>query len=405
MKIYRKESGFKDFAKKINLSTPDTQRYSDSLNQSFMPFMVTDHYAKLIREEEGEYKNQLINIVLPSLGAKPFKGRFDPYGNKSYRQDSYDFIQHKYKNTLLLHIDNFCISNCQFCYKVYEIRHEETQVLTLDNKIDIALDYLDKNPDINNVLFTGGDPAAFRKTKQLVNLIKRLIQHKNIRIVRFATKGLSYNPERFLDEDLLNFFKYIDQLQNKQVSIIAQINHPAEIDEKASIAIKAIQKTGVQVRGQPAIIKGVNDSIETLIDLQRKFLDNKIISYYLTVFMPVRGVEQYALKLHKAYINVSESKRNLSGLEKKGILLTSHDFGKFEIVGFIPSPEKPQQIILKWHEAAMPKYLPKELCKLIATRPEDTIVLDYNEDDCYCIDHIFKLNNLPYYNEEGELII
>jgi len=127
---------------------------------------------------------------------------------------------------------------------------------------------------VDNVLFTGGDPASFRKTRDLTNLIGRLFEHDKLRVVRFATKGLAYDPERFMDGELLYFFKDINEQPNKQVSVIAQINHPGEMGEKSVEALRQLRGVGVQVRGQPAIIKGVNDSVETLIDLQRKFLDN-----------------------------------------------------------------------------------------------------------------------------------
>jgi KamA family protein len=369
-----------------------------------MPFKVTQFYADLIASQEEPYRGQMINVVLPTPGPKPFKGRFDPYGNKVYRQDARAFLQHKYPKTLLLHIDDFCISNCQFCYKVNEIRHEHVKPAGIDEKVDMALDYLDEHPEANNVLFTGGDPAAFRATSDLTKLIGRLIEHKNIRIVRFATKGLAYDPERFLDEELLAFFEQANAEPGKQISVIAQMNHPGEMGEVSARALRALRDVGVQVRGQPALIRGVNDSVETLVDLQRKFVDNQVISYYLTVFMPVRGVEQYALPLDEAFRRVAESKRQLSGLEKKGVLLTSHDFGKFEICGFLPTPEEPEKIVLKWHQAAMAKYLPEALKRAVPTRPEDLLVLDYRRGSMYNIDHVFQGNGLPYINSENELV-
>jgi lysine 2,3-aminomutase len=145
--------------------------------------------------------------------------------------------------------------------------------------------------------------------------------------------------------------------------------------------------------------------VETLVDLQRGFLDHQVISYYLTVFMPVRGVEQYALRLHEAYGRVAEAKRRLSGPEKKGVLLTSHDFGKFEIGGFLPSPERPERIVLKWHQAAMEQYLPEALKRRIPSRPEDVVVLDYCPESMYCIDHVFRGNGLPYIDPENELVV
>lgn len=404
LKILTGSSGFDEFAEKVKLTDEEKNVRKQLLQESFMPFKVTEYYAELIASQKEPYRTQMLNIVLPPSGKKPFVGRFDPYGNKRYRQDERAFLQHKYEKTLLLHIDNFCVSNCQFCYKVNEIRHETVKEISIDAKVDMALEYLNTHSEVDNVLFTGGDPAAFRNTRDLINLIGRLIEHPNLRVVRFATKGLAYYPKRFLDEELLNFFKNVNERQGKQIAIIAQINHPGEMSDASWQAIRALRQVGVQVRGQPAVIRGVNDSVETLTDLQRKFLDNQIISYYLTVFMPVRGVEQYAIPLDEAFRNVAESKRHLSGLEKKGVLLTSHDFGKFEISGFYPSPEEPKKIILKWHQAAMAKYLPASLKEKILTRPEDILILDYKKGEMYNIDHVFAENGLPYYNSEGELV-
>jgi lysine 2,3-aminomutase len=404
LRIFSGTSGFAEFADRVGLTGQERENRSRTLAESFMPFKVTDYYTSLIQAQTEPYRSQLLNIVLPPTGSKPFTGRFDPYGNKTYRQDERAFLQHKYAQTLLLHIDNFCVSNCQFCYKVNEIRHETVKGATVDAKVDMALAYLAEHPEINNVLFTGGDPAAFRKTRELVSLIGRLIESPNIRIVRFATKGLAYDPERFLDAELLQFFEDTNRRANKQVSIIAQMNHPAEISGIAVEAFRRLGEVGVQVRGQPAIVRGVNDSVATLIDLQQRFVDNQILSYYLTVFMPVRGVEQYAIPLDEAFRKVAAAKRALNGLEKKGTLLASHDFGKMEIVGFHPTPEKATKIVLKWHQAAKPEYLPEKLKQSVSTRPEDILLLDYDMGRTYSIDQVFARNGLPHMNADGILV-
>jgi KamA family protein len=404
LKLLEGEKGFEDFCSIVGIYGVEKEARQKVINESFMPFKVTEYYAGLISSQPEQYKMQMINIVIPPPSEKKFTGRFDPYGNVTYRQKSNHFLQHKYEKTLLLHIDDFCISNCQFCYKVNEIRHEDKERIPYDQKIETALGYLDDHQEIDNVLFSGGDPAAFRSTTDLKKLIGMLIDHKNVRVVRFATKGLAYYPERFLDKELLRFFSEVNSRKGKQISVIAQINHPGEMSDSSIVALNALKNAGVQVRGQPAIIKGVNDTVDTLIDLQRRYMDNQIVSYYLTVFMPVRGVEQYGLPLDEAFRNIAESKRHLSGLEKKGVVLTSHDFGKFEICGFYPTPENPTKIILKWHEAAMPKYLPAELMQMLPSRPEDIIILDYRKGETYCIDHLFKYNGLPYFDSSSRLI-
>lgn len=397
------KDGVCEFLSIVGITGNNKQRRLAALSESYMPFKVTRFYANLIAmQEDLLYKKQMINIVLPPVKKKPFIGRFDPYGNKSFRQDSQSYIQHKYFPTLLFHIDDFCISNCQFCYKVYEIRLEKTNEVSIDKKISDVIEYINVHPEVNNILFTGGDPAAFRNNKDILKIIDKLLEHPNIRIVRFATKGLSYNPKRFLDPVFLEFLNSVSSRKNKQVSIIAQINHPGELGEESIEAVKELQKTGVQIRAQPAIICGVNDNIRTLVDLQKKYLDYKIIPYYFTIFMPVRGVEQYALPLHQAYATIAEAKKYLNGLEKKGILLASHDFGKFEVCGFLPSIKNPDKIILKWHQAAMPQYLPDSLKAKVPTQVEDILVLQYRSN-LYCIDHVFQENGLPFYDSEGRL--
>jgi lysine 2,3-aminomutase len=403
LKILSGLDGFDRFMVLVGVSAEEAARRRILIETSFMPFKVTQYYADLIAATPDPQRIELINIVVPPDRERPFIGRFDPYGNVRVRQGETRYIQHKYERTLLLHIDEFCVANCQFCYKVNEIRNENVPRLTYQAKLDSSLAYLDVHPEIDNVLFTGGDPAAFRTSKELVTLIRGLLSQRNIRVVRFATKGLAYDPDRFMDAELLNFLDSTRTVVGKQVSIIAHISHPSELSDRSAKAIRTLQDVGVQIRAQPAMIRGVNDSVETLVRLQRAFLDLKMISYYMTVFMPVRGVEQYAIRLHDAFAVFAESKRQLNGLEKKGILLAAHDFGKFEICGFLPSVEAPAFIVLKWHQAAMSHYLPAELRKRAMTRPEDMLVLAYEPSHTYCIDHLFAYNDLPYFDLDGQI--
>ena len=89
------------------------------------------------------------------------------------------------------------------------------------------------------------------------------------------------------------------------------------------------------------------------------------------------------------------------GLDFDGVI---SDCGKFEINGFYPTPEELEKIVLKWHEAAMSKHLPESLKTRVPTRPEDILILDYDKDELYCIDHVFERNNLPFFNSNGELV-
>lgn len=401
-KMLSGQSGFEEFADRVGLDGAERASRRAALEASFMPFLCTAHYAETIAEQAEPYRTQMMNIVLPPPGTAPYRGRFDPYGNVSYKSDDHVFLQHKYSTTLLLHFVDVCLSNCQFCYKVNEIRHENSSQAQTGLKITAALKYVDSQPTVNNILFTGGDPAVV-KPAALGDALRRLLAHPQIRMVRFATKAIAFDPERFLDPAFLALCEEIDRTPGKQIVMINQINHPGELTERSVAVLDELRRRGVQMRGQPAIVKGVNDDVDTLVHLQQKFLDHAIVSYYLTTFMPVRGVEQYGLTLDEVYEKVAASKRRLNGLEKKGVLLASHDFGKFEIVGFAYSHGRPDRIILKWHQAAMSHHLPARLKALIPTRPEEVLILGFVPGRMYCIDHVFEHNGLPYYDADGVL--
>lgn len=361
-----------------------------------MPFQVNDYYAGLIKDAEGPDKQQMLNIVVPPVAKKPFTGRFDPYGNTKYRQGDKIYLQHKYKQTLLVHINNACFCRCQFCYKVNEVNNDES--FFYKQIVDDAVEYVKKHPVINNILLTGGDPMML-SNEALTYTLGEFCKLPQLRGIRVATKAVSFNPQRFYDGDLLALLSDCNA-KGKHISVVAQISHPAEFSPVMVEAVRKIQETGASVRSQPVLARGINDEVETLVKLFRKAYDNKIIPYYLVLFMPVRGVEQYAISMDEAYKIVSKLSTELSGLEKKNIFITANDYGKYEICGFLPSVDQPEEIILKWHQIANEKYLPKAFMDKVSIEPFSLLKLKYKKGAVYNIDDVFEYNQIPVKEDE-----
>lgn len=389
---YVGEKGFNEFADYVGL--PDAAARRESLSRSYMPFRVTAHYADLIKQAQGKDHDELINIVLPPPAPGQFKGRFDPYGNMRYADDASVFLQNKYPKTLLVHMTDYCSAHCQFCYKVSEIRVSHASAGAEEAKIDAALRFLDANPKVDNILFTGGDPGSI-KPEKLARYIRRLIEHPSIRVLRFATKSVVFEPHILANPELLELFADIHRHIGKQVSVIAQINHPAEIDANAAATLSKLRKADVLVRGQPAVIKGVNERPDVLRRLMQAFNDHRIVSYYFTLFMPVRGVEQYGIPIHEGQEAFQLATGQLNGLEKKGLLLISHDFGKVEVIGFRSPASGGRKIVLRWHEVAPPKFLPAEILSRLPHQMGDLFELDYPGEGAYSLDQILCHNALP----------
>jgi KamA family protein len=391
MKVFSGSVGFEEFCTAIGMMDDERALRRKCLNDSNMSFLVNEYYADLLKKTDEPQKQQLLNIVLPPVGEKKFEGRFDPYGNKKFRQADTTYLQHKYKQTLLVHINNACLSHCQFCYKVNELNTAESHPYR--KIVTDAIAYIKTHPQINNILLTGGDPMVF-SNEYLSYILEHFSDLPQIRGIRIATKTLSFYPLRFLDDELLSIFTNCNK-KKKHISIIAQISHPAEFSYTMVQAIEKIQQTGGSIRSQPVLARGINDRVETLTTLFQKTFDNKIVPYYLVHFMPVRGVEQYALPIDQAYKIAAKVNEELSGLEKKSIFIAPHDFGKFEVCGFYPSTEQPDEIVLKWHQIVNDAYLPKAFMDMIPTKNSPLLKLKYKKDSLYNMDDVFEYNQIP----------
>ena len=391
MKIFAGMNGFEEFCDFIEMNEEEKNIRREKLIESNMPFQINEYYAELIRDLEGNDRVQVLNIVLPPLAEKKFVGRFDPYGNKKYRKEDKIYLQHKYKQTLLVHINNVCFTRCQFCYKVNEVNNDEC--FFYRQIVDDAVEYIHNHPEVNNILLTGGDPMIL-PSEALVYILGKFSDIPQIRGIRVATKTVSFNPERFLDDEILNIFSECNE-KNKHISVIAQISHPAEFTETMVEAVAKIQMTGASVRSQPVLARGINDDVNTLTRLFQKAYDNKIVPYYLVHFMPVCGVEQYAIPLDEGYKIFSKLSAELSGLEKKSVFIAAHDFGKLEICGFYPSVDQPDEILLRWHQIVNEKYLPKKFVETVSIEPLQILKFKFRKGELYNLDDVFEYNNIP----------
>jgi lysine 2,3-aminomutase len=402
-KYFSDPEGFTQFGQYIGLDDSEITRRLKSLAKSYMPFRVSKYYADLIRGADERDRLALLNIVSPPDREGHFTGRFDPYGNINYAQDTKAFLQHKYPPTLLVHMTDYCASNCQFCYKVNEIRVTHASNTALSRKVNMALDYLAEHPEVDNILFTGGDPGALLPAL-LKECIEPLIHHPSIRVLRFATKSVVFEPHLLADPDLLAFFSEVSTLPGKQITVIAQINHPAEFTKEVGATLRGLRNADVQVRGQPTLIRGVNDDAETLTRLMRSFIDHRISPYYYTIFMPVRGVEQYAIPIHEGLDAFKAAQSRVSGLEKKGVLLVSHDFGKIEVVDIVGQHFGDRTILLRWHEVVPDSLIPDAVKARIPHRAGDAFMLRYPNTSAHSFDELLKYNGMPHFDADGRLV-
>ncbi|QJC32447.1 KamA family radical SAM protein [Enterobacteriaceae endosymbiont of Donacia dentata] len=196
---------------------------------------------------------------------------------------------HKYYNRVLILVTGICAVHCRYCFRK---KSKEIYAIKKCDWIKI-INYIKKHREINEVIFSGGDPLIINdhKINLLINDIQKI---SHIKTLRIHTRIISVIPERITTNLIKIFNKY-----KLNIIIVTHINHPNEISENLFNKVNLLKKTGVTILNQSVLLKNINDDYKTLIKLSNNLFNIGILPYYLHLLDKVEGSQHF---------NVSESK-------------------------------------------------------------------------------------------------
>ena len=239
-------------------------------------------------------------------------------------------MQHKYPNTALILSTNQCAMYCRHCFRKRLVGLSSDEIAS--HLPDMA-GYIKAHPEIDNVLVSGGD-AFLNPDSRIRQYLRTLVPIPSIRFIRFGTRTPVTLPQRITEDDgeILDILR--EYSHTKPIIIVTQFNHPREITPEARKAITALIDAGCSVRNQTVLLRGVNDSAETLSDLMDSLVGAGAAPYYLFQCRPVEGVKnQFQVPIADG-VRISEAaKRTMSGPAKAFRYAMSHPTGKIEILG------------------------------------------------------------------------
>ena len=212
----------------------------------------------------------------------------DPLGEEQANQ--LPGVLHKYKTRFLLTLTGACAIHCRYCFR----RHFPYQENLPKNEDWLNIKtYLESQLDINEVILSGGDPLTLSNRK-LALWVERLESLKQIKILRIHSRVPIVIPER-IDTELVSLLK------NSRLRIILVIhsNHPAELDNLTCSKLAHLAKHNILVLNQAVLLKGVNDSAQTLVDLSYRLFEAQVLPYYLHVLDKVKGAHHFDLGAEK----------------------------------------------------------------------------------------------------------
>jgi lysine 2,3-aminomutase len=304
-------------------------------------FRTNDYYQSLINWDDPA--DPIRRIVMPDLEEMGEFGEMDASDEASYTV--LKGLEHKYRDTALLLVNNVCGAYCRFCFRKRLFTDDNDEVT---NDVSEAIKYIQAHTEINNVLLSGGDSLVM-STEKLEKVIKPLRQIDHVKIIRIGSKMPAFNPYRVINDPSLPemLSKYITR--DKRIYIMAHFNHPRELTDVALQGLMILQKAGATTVNQSPMIRGVNDDADVMAELFNQLSFNGVLPYYIFICRPTAGNKSYVVPIEESLEILDNARRQLAGIAKHARLCMSHKSGKIEVVGKFDS-----RVLFRYHRAPNP---------------------------------------------------
>ncbi|MEH6597457.1 MAG: EF-P beta-lysylation protein EpmB [Colwellia polaris] len=195
-------------------------------------------------------------------------------------------LLHKYKHRVLMMVKTGCAINCRYCFRRHFPYADNSP-----NKArwQQALTYIEQHNEINEVIFSGGDPLM-ASDEHLQWLITEIEKIPHINRLRIHTRLPIVIPQR-ITPALVNTLR---TTRLKPV-IVFHVNHANEIDNDVAEALEPLISARIPLFNQSVLLKGINNDAKILAQLSERLFDIGIQPYYLHLFDKVQGVAHFDL--------------------------------------------------------------------------------------------------------------
>jgi lysine 2,3-aminomutase len=305
-------------------------------------------------------------IAIPSEDELVDWGRLDASEEHLYAKAP--GLEHKYEFTALLLVNDVCGGFCRFCFRKRLFMNGSAET---SRDVTEGLKYIRANPQINNVLLTGGDPLLL-STKRLEQILTDLRAIEHVKVIRIGTKMPVFNPYRLLnDPELLEVLKRHSH-EDRRIYMMVHFNHPREMSEQAIRGIALLHEAGTITANQTPLLRGVNDDPAVLSELFNRLSYIGVAPYYVFIGRPTQGNRHFLVPIEEALEIFEQSRMNCSGLAKRARLVMSHSTGKVHVLGCTED-----HIYMRYHRAADPDKKGRFL--VLRKNPEALWLDDYEE--------------------------
>jgi EF-P beta-lysylation protein EpmB len=278
--------------------------YHEAAQRAADQFPLVAPLELVRRMRVGDPRDPLLRQVLPiEAESKPVEGfQQDPVGDRA--AVTQPGLLQKYAHRALLTATPTCAVHCRYCFR----RHFDYRAVPRSlADWQPALDQLTRDEQLREIVLSGGDPLVLTD-QRLGELVARLGEIRHLRRLRIHSRLPVVIPQRVTS----SLVRILNSTHMTPVVVI-HANHPAELDATVAQAVDQLLRAGMMVLNQSVLLRGVNDSVSTLVELSERLIELRVTPYYLHQLDQVDGAAHFLVPIETGRQLVAELRARLPG--------------------------------------------------------------------------------------------
>ena len=265
-----------DLSAMLDLSVDEQRALTEQ--GSLLPLGITPYYMSLLHPVDASQPLRRTVVPVTDEFLRLPGEADDPLSEDQH--SPVPGLVHRYPDRVLFLALDFCTTYCRYCTRSRVVGHGE--LAPSEARLNAMLDYIRATPSIRDVLISGGDPLSLADDK-LDHLLGSLRAIPHIEFIRIGTKMPAVLPQR-ITPALVRMLK-----RHAPVWMSLHFLHPDECTPEAFAACARLADAGVPLGSQTVLLKGVNDDVATMTELNQRLLLMRVRPYYLYQCDPISG--------------------------------------------------------------------------------------------------------------------
>ena len=289
-----------DLKKYISLTAEEEEGVKKTLTTLRMA--ITPYYLSLINSDDPH--DPVRKQCIPT-GAETHQAAADLLDPLHEDEDSpTPGLTHRYPDRVLFLITDMCSMYCRHCTRRRFAGQTDNECGA--DRIEKALEYIEKTESVRDVLLSGGD-ALMVADKKLEYIISRLRAIPHVEIIRLGTRTPVVCPQRITPELCEMLKKY------HPVWLNTHFNHPNEVTPESSRACEMLANAGVPLGNQSVLLRGINDCVHVMKHLVQELVKIRVRPYYIYQCDLSMGLEHFRTPVSKGIEIIEGLRGHTSG--------------------------------------------------------------------------------------------